>query len=70
MTHSVPNTNRVATPWALTDQPLGWLCQVATAVVRGLLRLCGLGNATPELRMSREWLEEYARRTRKQPDGI
>ncbi|HVG67769.1 MAG TPA: hypothetical protein VM785_06220, partial [Gaiellales bacterium] len=58
MIHSVPDTDRIATPWPSTDRWLDRLMQTATAVMRWALRRCGFGSM-PELRMSREWLAEY-----------
>jgi hypothetical protein len=68
MIHSIPNTDRVVAHWSLTSRWLEWLSQDAAAILGGVLGLCGLGNDIPELRMSREWLEEYERRSAKQPD--
>jgi hypothetical protein len=69
MIHSVPNSDRVAAPWALTNRWLDWFCETSAAVLRRGWRLCGLGNDTPELWMSQEWLDEYQRRSREHPDG-
>ena len=40
------------------------------AALRGGLRVHGIGNGAPELRMSREWLDEYERHARKHPDAL
>ena len=69
MTHSVPNSDRFAAPWALTSRWVDCFCETSAAVLRRARRVCGLGNDMPELWMSQEWLEEYERRSRKQPDG-
>jgi hypothetical protein len=69
MMHSVPNTERVAPPWALPGRWLDGLRQFAGAVLLGALRLRGFASDTPELRMSPEWLEEHEQRARKHPEG-
>jgi hypothetical protein len=70
MTHSVPRADRVAAPWTSTGRWFDRPGQVMRAVVRRALRLCGFGNGTPELRMSRRWLEECEQRSRKCSDGM
>ena len=70
MIHSVPSTGRVAAPWPLSSRWADRLGQTVTAVLRRVLRRCGLGNDMPELGMSREWLEEHERQSRKHSDGV
>ena len=70
MIHSFPNTDRVAALWAPTGRWLDAICQAAMAALRGGLRVHGIGNGAPELRMSREWLDEYERHARKHPDAL
>jgi hypothetical protein len=70
MIGTVPSTDRVTAPWVLPSRWLDWLHQAATAVLHVALRLSGFEKGPPELRMSREWLEEYERRCRKHPDGV
>jgi hypothetical protein len=65
MIRSVPNTDRVAAPWAPVGRELEWVRHAAAAVLRAALRHLRRGTGAPELRMSREWLEEYERRSRK-----
>lgn len=68
MMHTVPGTARVA-PWPL---PSGWhrFGQAVTAGLGWLLRLCGLGSDMPELRMSRDWLDEHERQSRKHAGDV
>lgn len=68
MIHSIPSTDTIAAPWTSTGRWSDALRQSATTVVNGVLRLCGAAGATPELWMSRDWLDEYDRRSRKHPD--
>jgi hypothetical protein len=70
MIHSVPSAERVAALWPSTGRSLDRVGQVVGAALRWALRLCGFGNGMPELRMSREWLDEYERRSRKHLDGV
>ncbi|MGE3509813.1 MAG: hypothetical protein AB7N65_13120 [Vicinamibacterales bacterium] len=70
MIHTVPNTERMAAPFALTIRWLDSLRHAAPAVVWTVLRQCGLGTGTPELRMSREWLDEHERHARKHDDYV
>jgi hypothetical protein len=70
MIHSVPSADRVAAPWPSTGRLFDRLGQVIGAAVRWALRLCGFGNRMPELRMSRDWLEEYEQRSRKHSDRM
>jgi hypothetical protein len=69
MIHSVHSAHRVAAPWPLTSRTLEWASQAATAVLSWMGRLRSPWNDTPELRMSREWLEEYERHSRKHHIG-
>lgn len=70
MIHSVPSADRVAAPWPSAGRWLDRLVQAATAVARWALRLCGLGTEMPEMRMSRDWLEEHERQSRKHFGGL
>lgn len=70
MIHSVPNADRVAVPWALTNRWPDWLCRACTAALVRVRLLGGFGSGTGELWMSREWLEEFERRSRKHSDGV
>jgi hypothetical protein len=69
MIRSVHSAHRVAAPWLLTSRTLEWASQAATAVLSWMKRLRSLGSDTPELRMSREWLEEHERQSRKHHIG-
>jgi hypothetical protein len=70
MIHTLLNADRVAAPWPSTGRWLAWLVQAAAAVARLALRLCGFNREMPEMRMSRDWLEEHDRQSRKHPDGV
>jgi hypothetical protein len=70
MIHSVPSATRVAAPWPSAGRWFDRLGQVVGALVQWASRWCGFWSGMPEMRMSRDWLEEYERRSRKHPDGM
>jgi len=65
MIQSVPETNREALLQPVVGRWFDWIGQLAVGQVHGVLRLCGLTDPMTELQLSREWLEEYERRSRK-----
>jgi hypothetical protein len=70
MIQSVSHHDRVATTGPLAGEWLEWIGQTVAAVLSWAARLCRVGRRAPELRMSREWLADYERRSSKHADGL
>jgi hypothetical protein len=69
MIQSVLNSDRGGAPWSLAGRWVDWLGRAGAAVVHGGLRLWGGRPRAPEIWMSREWLDEYERRSPKHPEA-
>jgi hypothetical protein len=69
MIHSVSNTDHAAAPWSVTRRWADWLGRAGAVVVHHGWRLWGSANAAPDMWMSREWLDEYERRSPKHPEA-
>lgn len=65
MTHSATRSSHMTAAWWLTERSVSRLARATVVVVRGMLRGCGIAGDPPEQRMSREWLEEFERRSTK-----
>lgn len=67
MIESVSSSERIAAPWPLANRGRDRVGQTATAILRWAVRVCGLGDNPPALQVSREWLDEHERHSRKHP---
>lgn len=67
MLHSIHDTARVAGSSASNPQWLMWLGVAVAAVLRGPWRLPKPGHRAPDVRVSREWLNEHERESQKHP---